>query len=199
MVIYSYYISMDTINNVHTISNTSYVEKFIHNSNKIMNTVAIQQLANDIDKNRETTLLHNKWEKYISKLDQLIYDEMPGMVRIYKNNVLRRYFSQYKGTLFMIEVECRFKGWLDKQVCMIRIIKDNILLFSYVKHTPKELYKIMKHYVEDNFLINHILPHFTPNYNPRNLYDATSKCSDFNEFQSFDDFGIFNIYDYTNY
>jgi hypothetical protein len=84
--------------------------------------------------------IEDKWEKYIKKINNLITNEFPHMCLIEKNNVYRKYVSNYdKDTYF--EVKYRFKGDTQRSVCEVVYVQSGNIKYNIIKSSPRKLYK----------------------------------------------------------
>lgn len=97
--------------------------------------------------NIEKVIKKSSWDKYIKRITKLVYEEMPSMCLVEKNNVYRKFVSNIQDSVF--EIEFRFKGTPDKMRCEAKYTDNGKIIYHKIKKTPKKLYKSINNFVYD--------------------------------------------------
>jgi hypothetical protein len=98
----------------------------------------------------------SEWTKYIRLIEEMVYDDMPSMCLVYKDNVTRRYESNIGDSKF--EFTFRFQGDHKRRTCTGVYKENGVVLYDKKKKTPKKLFKSIDTFVNDYLFDNPTSP-----------------------------------------
>ena len=88
----------------------------------------------------------DKWVKYVNLFEKMVFNALPGMCLVEKNNVSRK----YKDAEEEIYIEYRFKGDPSRQYCQVTYTDEGVVVFQKRKQTPKKIYKSFTKFLENS-------------------------------------------------
>lgn len=102
--------------------------------------------ASVVASNMTSTDIVDKWTKYVNLFEKMVFNALPGMCLVEKNNISRK----YKDAEEEIYIEYRFKGDPSRQYCQVTYTDEGVVVFQKRKQTPKKIYKSFTKFLEDS-------------------------------------------------